>query len=98
MSCRPDPVPPAGFDILLGRLIVSPRGGSPHLLVEGCCPGCGHWHRHCWNVEYGLDGITHRAAHCDTPDAPLRGCGYYVALDPVLDRQHQQILARFPSP
>lgn len=97
MPRRPTPTPPAGSELLLGRLIVKrPRGSSPYLLIEGHCPGCGRRHTHGWPVEYGLDGIAHRAAHCGDPSSPTMRMGYYIALDPALDRQSQQILDRFP--
>ncbi len=96
MSCRPDPVPPAGSELLLGRLSIKrPRDSAPYLVVEGHCPGCGQRHRHGWLPEYGLTGIAHRAAHCDMT-SPLKWTGYFIGLDPVLDRQHEEILARFP--
>lgn len=96
MPNRVAPTAPEGFELLLGCLTVHrPRGASPYLTVEGWCPSCGHRHRHSWTADYGLDAITHRAAHCDIPDPPLRGVGYYVGLDPALEEQHRRILDRF---
>jgi hypothetical protein len=94
---RPIPTPPDGHELLLGRIAIKrPRGSSPYLVIEGHCPGCGQRHRHGWLPEYGVAGIAHRAAHCDDPSSPLKGVGYYIGLDPALDRQHEQILDRFP--
>lgn len=97
MPRRPTPTPPAGSELLLGRLSIKrPRGSAPYLLVEGCCPGCGRRHAHGWSVEYGLDAVVHKAAHCGDPTSPIWRSGYHVALDPALDRENQQILDRFP--
>ena len=96
MPCRALCVPD-GYELLLGRLTAHcPRGASPYLTVEGWCPSCGHRHRHSWTIDYGLEGISHRAAHCDIPNPPLRGKGYFVALDPALSDRHKRILAQFP--
>ena len=97
MHARPDPTPPAGAPLLLGRLGVKrPRESAPYLVIEGHCPACGRRHRHGWPVEYGLDAVAHRTAHCGDPASPAMRTGYYIALDPALDRESRQILARFP--
>ena len=97
MPLRPDPTPPAGAELLLGRLSVKrPRGSAPYLVVEGHCPGCGQRHRHGWPPEYGLTGIAHRAAHCDDPSSPVKATGYYIGLAVEHDGPHQRILDRFP--
>lgn len=96
MPRRPIPTPPAGSELLLGRLLVRrPRGSAPYLLVEGHCPGCGRKHTHGWSVEYGLDGMAHKAAHCGDPTTRPWCSGYHVALDPSLDHASQAILDRF---
>lgn len=78
MPRRTPPAPPDGFTLHLGRLHVEhPHGSGPFMLVEFWCSGCGWRHRHGWLPEYGLDGITHRAAHCGDPASRLMRTGYY---------------------
>jgi|GEM_PF-6656825 len=96
MSCRPIPTPPDGHELLLGRLSIKrPRGAPAYLVIEGHCPGCGQRHRHGWLPEYGVSKISHRSSHCGDPSSPLNRVGYYIGLDPSLDRQHEIILDRF---
>ncbi len=97
MPRRPVPNPPAGSELLLGRLSIRrPRGSAPRLRIGGPCPICGRKHTHGWSVEYGIDGMAHKAAHCGDPSSRPWCSGYHVALDPSHDDASQAILDRFP--